>query len=269
MLKPRRGSLTIYIILLILVLGTMWLLRECHHRGSSTTDAPSGSDTIDVAIQYGPLSFYQDGDTLAGFNYDLLRAIAREGNLRLKFHPVVTLSTALDGLEDGIYDVVVADIPSTAFTSDRFAHTRPVYLDRLVLVQHADPATRINSQLDLAGREVWTVAGSPAVERLHHLAAEIGDTIIVRRDSLYGPEQLFILTATGEIPMAVINERTAMAMAADYPYMDISTGISFNQFQSWLVRSDDNRLRETLDTLLVQFAETPAYRELTDRYMPD
>ena len=34
---------------------------------------PSGGDTVDVAIEYGPLSLYRYNDTLGGFAYDFIR----------------------------------------------------------------------------------------------------------------------------------------------------------------------------------------------------
>ncbi len=102
--------------------------------------------------------------------------------------------------------------------------------------------------------------------RLQNLADEIGDTIHIITDSLYGSEQLVILTATGEIDRAVVNERIARAMSRDYPDIDISTGVTFTQFQSWLVRRDEEKLAERIDTLLVRYKATPAYANLHLRY---
>lgn len=269
-LKPKsKRTANLLIALLLVAIGAMWLLKVCSRPTFSSDDAayaPSGADTIDVAIEYSPLTFYQHADTIGGFDYDLLRAIAREGGLKIKFHPISALTTALDGLRDGRFDIVVAEVPTTAELREQFAFTEPAFLDRQVLVQRRDPATHVSSALGLADKKVWVPAESPAVTRLQNLADEIGDTIHIITDSLYGSEQLVILTATGEIDRAVVNERIARAMSRDYPDIDISTGVTFTQFQSWLVRRDEEKLAERIDTLLVRYKATPAYANLHLRY---
>lgn len=248
----------------------MYLLRTCSHprTGGYGPDGHSAGDTIDVAIEYSPLTFFQRADTLGGFDYDLLRAIAVEGSLNLKFHPFTSLPSALKGLDDDQFDIVVADAPSTAELSERYAISEPAYLDRQVLVQRSDTAGGefVSTALDLAGKRVWVPEGSPAAARLAALADEIGDSIKVESEAGYSSEQLFILVATGEIERAVVNEKIARALAADYPDVDITTGVSFNQFQSWLMRRDDQKLVSRIDTLLTAFKSTPEYALLIIKY---
>ena len=268
--KPS-SRLALYGLLLVAALTLMLCVRTCSvptlHVSSRQ---PSGGDTIDVAIEYGPLSFYRYDDTLGGFSYDLLRQMAADHDLKLKFHPIVTIGEALGGLDEGIYDIVVAAMPMTERYREDYAFTRPVYIDRQVLVQLRDSSGNVpvNSQLDLARHEVWVMAQSPVADRLHNLASEIGDTIYVVEDPAYGSEQLFIMTATGEIPSAVVNERIARAMAADYPRVDVSTAVSFNQFQSWICRKADSLLVSRLDTVMEAQRQTEIYRKLSRRYFP-
>lgn len=269
-LRPKsRRHASVLIALLLIAIGAMWMLKVCSH---STRDnaypggAPSGGDTLDIAIEYSPLTFYQYDDTIGGFDYDIIRIIAEQGGMDVKFHPVSALTTALDGLREGRFDIVVADVPSTSALRDEFELTEPIFLDRQVLVQRRDTATFVESALGLAGQKVWVPAGSPAVTRLGSLSAEIGDTIYVEADSLYGSEQLVIMTATGDIERAVVNEKIARALASDYPDIDISTGVTFTQFQSWLISRDNPRLLERIDSLLVSFKATEQYSALHLRY---
>lgn len=264
-IKPRGGLL---VGLLVAVVALMWLLRTCSSPDpyAGHGPRPSGGDTIDVAIQYSPLALYTYADTLGGFGYDFLKEIAEREGMTVKFHPVVTLDGTTERLTDGTYDLIVANIPRTDNFDSGLRFTEPVYLDRLVLVQEGNDSARISSQLDLAGREIWVPAHSPAVTRLRNLAAEIGDTIIIREDESYGPEQLFILAATGEIPLAVVNASAAKRMAADYPLADISTAISFTQFQSWLVNPADTAFADSLDMRIKRFKATPEYSRLVEKY---
>lgn len=269
-IKPAsRGHVVLYLILLIVIVGLFYSLRKCNRSYLSDELRPSGGDTLDVAIEYLPISFYTIEDTLGGFNYDLMRMIAERHGLKLKFHPVVTLSKALQYIENDTYDILAADIPLTAEFKERYAFLEPVLLDKQVLVQLRDSSgnARVNNQLDLAGDTVWIVDGSSIESRIINLGHEIGDTIYVEHEKLYGPEQLFLMTALGEIKQAVINERVAEAMAKDYPDVDISTDISFTQFQSWIVSNKRPEMRDSIDKWIKEIKLTPEYKELENRYL--
>lgn len=269
-ITPVRTSAFTLIMLLALVISGMVMLRQCSVESPFTRTAvkASSGDTIDIAIEYSPMSMYRQNDTLGGFTYDMLRQIKAD-SIIIKFHPVASASAAIDGLRKGIYDVVAADLPIISLSDTSLIHSEPVYLDRQILVQLRDSVTgkvKINSSLDLGGKTVTVTADSPMMQRLHNLAEEIGDSIIVAQDDTHGPEQLFIMVATGVIDYTVINERIARLMAKDYPDVDISTKVSFTQFQSWILRSDSRRLLERLDSAIIRYKQTDSYQDLLRRY---
>lgn len=266
----KKGNATLYIVLLMAVLAFMFFLRQCSSQRHSASNAPghSGGDTIDVAIDYSPVSLYTLGDTLGGFSYDLLRLIARDNGLNLKFHPVTSIERAVKLLDSGVYDIIVADIPATSDFKRRFLFTVPVFLDKSVLVQLRDSAGNlpVRSQLDLAGRRVTVVASSTVADRVRNLAREIGDSIYVDRDSVYSSEQLVMRVATGAVPLAVVNEAVARSVARDYSRLDVSTAISFTQFQAWMTTKGNVALRDSLNAMILRQADGDEYRALLGRY---
>ncbi len=264
-----RGKIVLYVVSLLVVIGFMAMLRQC------STPAPfaaarignSGGDTLDVAIEYGPMTLYRYDDTLGGFAYDALRIMSAENGVPVKFHPVTSGRQASRLLADGLVDLVVADTPMTADYDSSFAFTTPVYLDRQVLVQRVDSdGVAVTSALELAGKRVTVTADSPMLHRLRNISAEIGDTIIIEVDSIHGAEQLVMMTALGDIDMTVVNKRLAESMSANYPSLDAGTRISFTQFQSWILRSSDSILRSRLDTMIVRFKAEEEYNRLVGRY---
>ena len=256
----------LYLILLTVVVGCMLALSFCDKPVVEAEERSSGGDTLDIAIEYSPVTYYTYDDTLGGFNYDLLRIIADSAGCPMKFHPIVTLEKALSGLEYGRYDVVVAQFPMTAGDTARFAFTQPIYIDQQVLVQRRSSSS-IHSQLDLAGDTVWVVKGSPMIGRIASLSREIGDTIYVHVDELYGPEQLMMMVSAGEIKYAVVNRSIARAMAARLPNLDRSVAISLSQFQSWMVSKDRQGLCDSLNRWHNQVKrDTATYRGLQRRY---
>lgn len=268
--KIGGRRLPLYVGLLIVSVVTMCMLRTCSeptpfaHSGYR----PSSGDTIDVAIDYGPMSLFTYGDTLGGANYDIMRSIADDNGLKVKFHPVTNPNLAIVGLNDGLFDIVVSDLPATADTVSGVAFTTPVYLDKQVLVQRRDSMgqKRIATQLDLAGCEVWVAENSSSESRLRNLADEIGDTIHIMQESEYGAEQLVIMVAVGDIPLAVVNEKTALRLAGDYECLDVSTAVSFTQFQTWGVRKSDPVMLDSINSMIRRFKATRRYDELLERY---
>lgn len=252
-LQPIKGKLPIYMLLLVIAAGIMAMTRYCSHQVTAQGDTKSGGDTIDIAIEISPIALSTRSDTLGGFYYDLIRHIASSEGLAVKFTPFSQIDNALDGLERGRYDMVIADLPVTTSMKEKFLFTDPITLDREVLVQLKDSIsgkTKATIQHDLRGDTVWIPAGSPFRDRLINLSHEIGDTIHILEDSDYASEQLVMLVALGDIPRAVVNEQIAKSMAKQYPHLDISVDISFTQFQSWAINKNRRELRDSINVWL-------------------
>ena len=256
----------LYLALLAVVVGCMVALSLCDRPAGTPDSLPSGGDTLDIAIEFSPVSYYTYDDTLGGYNYDLLRLMSHLTGRPMKFHPVVTLQKAISGLEDGHYDVLVAQFPMTARDTARFAFTDPIYIGQQVLVQRRG-SHAIHSQLELAGDTVWVVKGSPMVGRIASLSREIGDTIYTHVDEVYGPEQLMMMVSAGEIRYAVVNRSIARAMASRLPNLDRSVAISLSQFQSWMVSKQRQGLCDSLNRWHQQVKrDTTTYLNLQRRY---
>lgn len=266
---PPKRNIAIYLIMLAVVLSVMITLRHCNSQPENGMPTHAGlPDTLRVAIEYSPLACYTYDDTLGGFGYDAIRLVAGMGERGVMFFPIVRLEDALQGLSDQTYDILVAQFPVTRDNREDYLFSDPLYLDRQVLVQRADSSGQVavKSQLDLAGRTLWVVKTSPMRDRIESLGREIGDTIYVAEDEAYGPEQLFILVATGEIDFAVMNESVARTLANDYPGVDVETGISFTQFQSFILSKGDVELCDSVNSWLGKLKASPQFKSLAKRY---
>lgn len=261
LLTPRR---LLVIVLAVLAVGIIVTVKES--KASMAADGSyrrASNDTINIAIAYSPMSLYRYGDTLGGFNYEMMKEIAAAYGDNVRFHPVSSVQESLDKLESGDYDMLMADIPATASMKERFRFSVPVYTDRLVLVSRD---TILTSPLQLADEEVWVVKGSPAAERLYNLSREIGDSIPVHESTYYNAEQLVMLVSAGDIPAAVVNKEVALRLKGDCPDAHISTHISLSQFQSWIFRKDETALADTIDAQIERFKKLPEYTELLEKW---
>lgn len=247
--KKPAGRILLYVVLLIVVLGIMFGLKRCRQWSTDGDDVEG--DTLRVAMQYAPGSFYYENDTLRGRDYDALVSLG----IPYRIYPITNPSEGLRGLRDGRYDLVIADLPQTADAAQEYIFTEPIYLDRQVLVQRLDSAgaaPALTSPLQLAGKTVTVPAGSPMVARLNNLAREIGETIYVNeRDAT--TERLLTELALGadSVGLTVANSTLAEQIAREFPgLLDYSVPVSLTQFQSWVLMPSDTALRNLLNTRL-------------------
>lgn len=226
---------------------------------------------IHAATEYNSISFYVDGDTLSGFHYELIEAFARDHGLQAAISPEMSFDNRLEGLADRRYDVIAYGILATSELKDSLLLTTPIVLSKQVLVQRkldnpADSSLFIKSQLDLAGKTLYVVKGSPSILRIRNLGNEIGDTIYVKEIERYGSEQLISLVAHGDIDYAVCDEIIAQAVADSIPEIDINTAISFTQFYSWGVSKQSPVLLDSLNTWLEEFKKQKEYKDIYRKY---
>ena len=109
----------------------------------------------------------------------------------------------LEGLATGEFDVIAYGILATRDLKDSLLLTTPIVLNKQVLVQRKaispTDSLFVKSQLDLAGKTLHVVKGSPSILRIRNLGNEIGDTIYIKEIDKYGSEQLISLVAHGDI----------------------------------------------------------------------
>lgn len=266
-IKLKKDKIRRYAVTLATVLVTVFLIRQCTAPTSNNHSKRAEGDTINVAIELSPTSVKTEGDTLSGFHYEILQDFAREKNINIRFWGFSNLKTAIDGLNKGRYDLIVSDIPTTAKLKNNFIFTEPIYVDRRVLVKQKTNDTTQFSHIALAGDTVFVAAGAPASDRLASLSREIGDTIHIIEDPEYGPEQLAILVALGEIKQAVISEEIARHIAKDYPNLDITNAVSFNQFQSWMTTPKHQELCDSINSWFTQYNKTKRFKDLKSKYL--
>lgn len=269
--KLKKGQLMLYIVLLVAVVVLMAAMRHCG--GKQVTVAAdaahsSGGDTIDVAIEYSPVTYYTYADTLGGYCYDLMRLISAYSHRPVKFHSIVSLSAGMTLLDEGFCDVLVAQYPLMRSNKGKYLFTDPIFVDSQVLVQRRERngGCAVQSQLDLAGDTVHIVANSPMAERISSLGREIGDTIHVVSDPDYGPEQLVMMVAAGEVRYAVVNRAIARELARRISNIDVSVPVSMQQFQPWVLRPADRVLCDSINSWHRAVSRTSAYSHLRQRY---
>lgn len=266
----KRG-VVVLTTLLLAVLAVMFGVRMCTrpHPGAFGKEYPakSGGDTLDIAIEVSPLRYnVSAGDSISGLDYELLKEMGKALGRPVKFHPFSPIAYAYKGLQKGVFDMMVTTLPTTDSLKNYLSLTRPVYVDRAVLVQNPKDTSAVKRPIDLANKEIWIGDGSPLKQRITHLQSEIGENITVHSQPGLTAEHVLLLVGEGEIPRAAVNSGLASRMAAKDSTLQINTDIGFNQFQSWAVGPDKKELTKQIDSWLEGFQKSPQYANILKRY---
>lgn len=233
-------------------------------------DAIKQSGVIRATTEYNAISYFVEGDTVSGLHYELLHAFAKEHGLEVELMPEMSFEKRMQGLANGTFDLIAHGIQNTVEQKENLLLTAPILRNRQVLIQREpasiDDSSYIKSHLELAGKTLHIVKGSPSILRIRNLSNEIGDTIYIKEVENYGPEQLLSLVAHGDIDYAVCDESVARTLIDSLPQIDMHTAISFSQFYSWGVNKQSPALLDSLNNWLRSYKQTSAYKQLVKKY---
>lgn len=246
----------------------MGVTRNCSRLSITADDGFSRGDTLDIALLFGPGSYYIYPDSISGINYEIAQQYSKETGTPIKIWALNQPAEGMEKLEEGAFDIV-ASLPLDNYIRNRFPVSESVFLDRLVLVQLADSITgekSVNSSLDLDGKTLMVTAGSSALQRLENLSEEIGGNINITEDSELSEELLAIKVATGAIPYAVINERIAKKISESYPNLKYDNSVSFTQFQVWIFSPADTIQAQKFNEWFDTFRTTPQYQSIISQF---
>lgn len=271
-MKISKANILKYVAMGIIAacITTFFLKKEKKHGHPRDYAEIATEKIIRAATEYNSISFYVDGDTLSGFHYELIEAFARDHGWKDAITPEMSFDKRLKGLADGEFDVIAYGILATSELKDSLLLTTPIVLNKQILVQRkaTSPTDSIfvKSQLDLAGKTLHVVKGSPSILRIHNLGNEIGDTIYIKEIDKYGSEQLIALVAHGDIDYAVCDESIARIVSDSFPQIDINTDISFTQFYSWGVSKQSPVLLDSLNSWLQSFCNSKEFQSIYRKY---
>jgi membrane-bound lytic murein transglycosylase MltF len=264
-----------YILLFFFAIFLMVLLFNINRQKEKPLkirDLPqiAASGILNIVTDYNSIGYFVSGYSIAGFQYEMIRALEREWGIPVAIFIENGLNDNLNGLYSCRYDLIARTVPITTTLRDSFAFTQPIILNKQVLIQRTaifnENINPIRQHLELAQKTIRVPENSPIILRLNNLAHEIGDTIYIEECDHYETEQLVMLVASGEIDFTVSDERTARQLAAKLPEIDIETDISFTQMESWVVRKNSPLLLDSLAAWLTRFRETDEFKRIYNRY---
>lgn len=228
-LKIMKRKYRIFPIWGIVLAFTLPLLfsSACRSHSGKSEEIP---DTLHVATLYGPASFFYYRDTIMGYDYDMMEMLASDHHRVVDWMVVNSMDEAVALIDSGKALVIAAPIPVDGEYRDRLRFCGPEANIEQVLVQPPGDTVVVDVS-QLAGRVVYVEKDSKGAEELEKLNEELGGAIQVRpvdADSL-ATEDMLASVAHGDIPLAVVDRRTARLNKSYFPQLNITLALSGSQ----------------------------------------
>ncbi len=238
----------------------------------------TASDTLHVAIQNTPTSYFIYQGTVLGFEYELLSDICKDLDLVIKPVIVENIDDAFYLLINGKVDIAAMNLTITNTRKERVDFTEPVYTTSQVLVQRKPDnwrkiaAYKTEQQLirDLNLLNDSTIhirMASSYLMRLNNLEEELGiDINIEQAEQGVTTEMLIDKLAEKEINYVVADENIAGVFAHFDKNIDFSTPVSLEQNVAWAVNKKSVLLKDTISHYIHQLKTKPILNILKKRY---
>ncbi|MDJ0508071.1 MAG: transporter substrate-binding domain-containing protein [Crocosphaera sp.] len=233
---------------------------------ASVTFFPPNLMTVTAAVpRYFPPSYSVDNQgNPQGFAIDVIEAVAKRANVRIKYEIKDTWQQAIAALKKGEVDF----IPNLAITETRsqwFQYTTPIETLNIALFVLRD-SNLINLQTDFSGRKIAVIQGNAAINLLkndENVTLKIVDS----------PEEALFYLLSGEVdalayPEAPI-QKLAQSISIEYrlkvlKYFPEAIPIAI------AICKNNVELLQRFQEALIQFKGTPDYQEIHQRWhQPD
>lgn len=256
------------IIALLLVLSVISVIR---HKRSNFHDLPTilESGRLSVLTDSSRMGFSVQDGNVSGFQYEIVKAFADSLGLELVITEKTDLIACMRDLKSGDYDVLASLTPITTEWKDEALFSMPLLSSRQVLIQRVKTDSTqkfITNHYQLGGDTIYVTANSPHIMRLKHLSDEISDTIHIVQTKNLSTEQLVRMVSEGKIRYTICDELFAKSLKKQYPDLDVSLPVGFEQPLAWVVHLNSPLLLEKLNDFLGDFIGSSAWWAIYRKY---
>lgn len=165
-----------------------------------TWDDIERSKVLNVATEYSALGYVVDGDSVSGFEYELLKRFADSLNFALNIVVEPDLEKNIEGLNRGDYDIIMKLLPTTLELKSAVQFSQPLIKNHLVLVQLAPTeGTPVRHVADLEGHTLTMPEHSPDELVLRNIKDETGINFDINHLPDIDVEHVLAMVARGNV----------------------------------------------------------------------
>ncbi|WAC03762.1 transporter substrate-binding domain-containing protein [Lacinutrix neustonica] len=230
-----------------------------------------------LTVYSGTSYFLYKGQPM-GYEYDLLKRLAKHLDLELEMVVVKDLDELITKLNQGEGDILAHGLAITSNRKTAVAFTNYLYLTKQVLVQkkpdhwrsmhwHKLENALIQDAIELLHDTVSIRKGSSYSERIINLSEELGGPIIIHPLSgEMATDEIIKEVAKGNIKYTIADNNIAKIMASYYPILDIEVPVSFSQRIGWATRKNSPELLKATNLWLEDIKKEVDYNVIYNKY---
>jgi len=234
--------------------------------------------TLKALLVYSSTSYFLYRGQPMGFEYELLKKLAKDLDLELKITVSRNLDNHFDVLNRGDVDIIAQGMTITNQRKWEVDFTEYLYLTKQVLVQKKPDNYRrlgwkslekslIKDPIELIGDTVSIRKNSSYYERIQSLSNELGGTIhIDTLDSRLSTGEIIDMVANGEVKYTIADENLARINASYRPILNIEVPISFTQRIAWVTRKKSKNLKKAINEWILKNRNTVDYQVTYNKY---
>lgn len=231
------------------------------------TAASNLPDTVRVVTLYGPSSYFEYKDTVMGYDYEMMEALAGEHGFAVDWIVAGSLDDAIAMVNADSALIIASDVPDKSEYARRVRLCGPNDYTEHVLVQPPGDTVMVDVN-QLAGHTVYVQKGSKSEAELEKLNDKLGNTIAIRPvdpDSL-ATEDMLAAVAHGDIRLAIVDSKTAKLNRTYYPDMNITMAISEPELARWAVARNNKGMAALLDHWMQEPLPIKRQEEILRKY---
>lgn len=260
LLKPA-----LIVVALVAFLSIVFYVFE--EKSVSDIEEITESGRIRVLTDNSAMGFRVEGDSVYGFQYEIVKAFAVSMGVELEISENDDSRELMEDLMKGNCDIVASMLPVNLEYTDKVLYANLLHVNRQMLVQRkTDSLFFVRKQYDLAGDTISLPKNSPYKMLIEHLSDDISDTIYIAELKNTTTEVAVKMVADGIIRYTICPERMSEKMLLTYPQLDMSLPVSFQQDIAWAVNKKAVGLQKKLNEFLADYIGSSEYWELYRKY---
>ncbi|MBN2808336.1 MAG: membrane-bound lytic murein transglycosylase MltF [Deltaproteobacteria bacterium] len=220
--------------------------------------------TLTVLTRNIPTAYYHGPEGETGFEYDMVRAFAKEQGLKLKIKVVDSISEMLAAIAENRADIAAGGLTRTPEKSRRFIFGPDYRMVQQQLVYRRNSA-HPQDIADLKNFDLVVTARSNYEERLLKLSQEWPELKWQTTDD-YSADQLLEKVWRKELPCTITNSNILEVNRRYYPELEVAFPVGEQQPLAWLLNAKRYELQKELYRWFEKFKKNGNLEALNEVY---
>ncbi|MBN2707026.1 MAG: membrane-bound lytic murein transglycosylase MltF [Deltaproteobacteria bacterium] len=211
-----------------------------------------------------PTAYYHGPDGETGFEYDLVKAFAKELGLKLEIKVAGSISELLSGMAGNQADLAAGGLTRTQEREKRFIFG-PDYLTVRQLVVYRKNGRRPQNPADLQNYSLSVPARSCAAEQLRELSRQWpGLSWETTYD--YNTDQLLEKIWRKELDCTIADSNLLEINRRYYPELEVAFTVGEEQPLAWIINPRRRALAKKLNRWMQDFVHSDRFKDIKERH---